>query len=320
MRWISRESTSSSQQSSTPRPALRWAILLALCAVNVALLTVLVSTLHVRAQQRPAPAWQHPPAAATPSTPPAPSAATPAAPAPSSADTAPRRTLPPAPQRIIVFLDPAHGGPETGAQINDHLAEKDVTLALATRLRSSLQSHNFTVLSARDGDPASALTTDQRAEVANHSVAIACLVLHATGTGNGVHLFTSALPPETSHRAVLPWATAQSAFAQQSAQLEKQISTALTHAQFVITQAQTALAPLDNLTCPAVAVEIAPLQADDGSKTDVSDSSYQARVAESLTTALVFWRGQNNPSAGISTPAPLLADRSATRAGTKVTP
>jgi len=286
----------------------RWAILLALCAINLVLLTALVSTLHLGRQQRNSMVHASTIAVAqSPSATPQPPAAEP-----------PAHRLLPAPQRTIVLLDPAHGGPETGAQINDHLLEKDVTLALAARLRSALQSHNFTVLTTRDGDPANGLTTDQRAEIANHSAAIACIVLHATSTGNGVHLFTSALPQDASHRAVLPWATAQSAFVQQSAQLEKQISTALTHAQFTIIQAQTALAPLDNLTCPAVAVEIAPIQSAGGdNNTGVSDPAYQARVAESLATALVFWRGQNAPTASLPTSSPLLA---ATSHHVRITP
>jgi N-acetylmuramoyl-L-alanine amidase len=300
MRWTRKESTGSALQSPAPRHLFRWVALLALCVANLVLITALVSTIHVRAQQRPAPAWQHPAAPAA------------TAPAPPPADAAiPHRILPPAPQRTIVLLDPAHGGPENGAQINDHLVEKDVTLALAVRLRSALQAHNFTVLTTRESDPANVLTTDQRAEIANHSVAIACLVLHATGNGNGIHLFTSSLPQDVSHHTVLPWATAQSAFSQQSAQLLKQLNTALTHAQFTVIQAQTAVAPLDNLTCPAVAVEIAPSQsADDGSKIDVSDPGYQARVVESLATALVFWRGQSNPSAALPVASPLLATRS----------
>lgn len=202
-------------------------------------------------------------------------------------------------QRTIIVLDPAHGGPETGAQINDHLAEKDVVLALASRLRATLQSHNFTVVSTRDGDPISGLTTNQRAEIANHTAAIACLVLHATATGNGVHLFTSTLAQADAHHGILSWGTAQSAFADQSAALQKELNTAFTHAQIATVNAQADVAPLDNLTCPAVAVEVAPdLPADAGNTIDVSDADYQQHVAESVATALVFWRGHFNTSAG----------------------
>lgn len=200
-------------------------------------------------------------------------------------------------QRTIIVLDPAHGGPETGAQINDHLAEKDVNLAFALRLRATLQSHNFTVVTTRDNDPAGGLTTNQRAEIANHTSAIACLVLHATATGNGVHLYTSTLAP-AEHKGILPWATAQAAFAAQSAALQKELNTAFSHAQIATVDAQAAVAPLDNLTCPAVAIEIAPYLAAGASNTiDVSDADYQQHVAETVATALVFWRGHQNGGA-----------------------
>jgi len=269
----------------------RWAALLLLCAANLVLLTAISTRLYVRAQQRPlGPASPNyvPPQAAKPAAPPA-TATTPAT--PPAPDTTRRVTLPPAPTRTIIVLDPAHGGPETGALINDHLAEKDVTLALASRLRATLQSHNFTVITTRDGDPANSLTTNQRAEIANHTAALACLVLHATPTGNGVHLFTSTLAPTPRHGA-LPWDTAQAAFAQQSAQLDTQLLTALQHSQIATVNAQVNLAPLDNLACPAIAVEIAPLLASDtGNTTGVDNADYQQHVVESVATALVFWRG-----------------------------
>ncbi len=66
------------------------------------------------------------------------------------------------------------------------------------------------------------------------------------------------------------------------------------------------MAPLDNLTCPAVAVEIAPYLATGASNTiDVSDPDYEQHVAETVATALVFWRGHQNvavsgPSSGVA--------------------
>jgi N-acetylmuramoyl-L-alanine amidase len=290
MRWIR-----------DPKP--RRAALLALGAANILLLTAICMRPSVRAQQRPlqpnAPGYVAP---AKPSAPPAVAPAAPAAAATSStAEPTQRITLPPPPPRIIVVLDPARGGPDNGAQINDHLAEKDVTLAFAARLRATLQSHNFTIITTRDSDPTAGLTANQRAEIANHASAIACLVLHATATGNGVHLFTSALAPAERH-GILPWATAQAAFAQQSAALQRELNTAFTHAQIATVNAQADVAPLDNLTCPAVAVEIAPYLAADATNTiDVSDPDYEQHVAETIATALVFWRGhQSVPSTGPS--------------------
>jgi N-acetylmuramoyl-L-alanine amidase len=95
----------------------------------------------------------------------------------------------------LIVLDPAHGGPDAGGRLGDRLVEKDFTLAFAMRLRAALQTAGFTVITLRDSDPTAAFPTDQRAEIANRSHALACLVLHATAVGSGVHVYASALHP-----------------------------------------------------------------------------------------------------------------------------
>src|SRR5438045_3636642 len=47
----------------------------------------------------------------------------------------------PPPPRPLVIIDPAHGGSESGAVLNPLILEKDVTLALARRLRQDLSAH-----------------------------------------------------------------------------------------------------------------------------------------------------------------------------------
>ena len=132
--------------------------------------------------------------------------------------------------RNVIVLDAAHGGVDSGSRIGDSILEKDVTLALAFRLRSLLTARGFTVVMTRESDAAlrpgpptagnSALTLDDRAGIANHTRAAACLLLHATGAGQGVHLYRPELDPAPAEAAVLPWLTAQAAWVPQSAQLE----------------------------------------------------------------------------------------------------
>ena len=93
----------------------------------------------------------------------------------------------------LVVLDPAHGGPDSGARLSEHLLEKDVTLALANRIRAALSPAGITVGATRDTDTFDLLPDTQRAEAANRSHAVACLVLHATNNGTGVHLYVSQL-------------------------------------------------------------------------------------------------------------------------------
>lgn len=208
--------------------------------------------------------------------------------------------------REMIVLDPAHGGTDGGARINDHLEEKDVTLALGGRLRSLLAARGFTVVSTRQDDlqsrPVALLTSDQRAEFANKARAVACVVIHASASGNGVAIGmsaigspTAAVPPASpSSRSVngaVPWDRAQEIYVAQSVALANQVGAALQRAKVPVAVARVALRPLDNMTCPAIAVEVSSVH--HGSDvTQVSDEEYQQKVAEAIAGALIFWKNQ----------------------------
>jgi N-acetylmuramoyl-L-alanine amidase len=203
--------------------------------------------------------------------------------------------------RTTILLDPAHGGPDTGAHLPNSLLEKDITLSFATRLRALLTTGGFTIISTRDADPATPFTPDQRAEIANHAHPAACLVLHATDSGNGIHIVTSSLAPpsdfEDSH-ATIPWNTAQSASIPESLSLANDIGLALQRAKLPVILSRASLRPLDNLTCPAVAIEIAPLTPDDSDPTPVTDAIYQQNIAKAIAAALTSWRSHQIAAAG----------------------
>lgn len=217
--------------------------------------------------------------------------------------------------RDTVVIDPAHGGADGGARINDHLEEKDVTLALAARLRSLLAARGFNVVSTREDDLGSRsgtpLSTDQRAEMANRAHAVACLVLHASPAGNGIYLGTSALgsslaavtqnassnPAPTSP---VTWDRAQELYIPQSLGLANQIRTALSRETLPLASGRVAMRPLDNLMCPAVSIEVGPIRSDGSDPTPLSDGDYQQRVAEAIAGALIFWKNQAQPPSSIS--------------------
>jgi N-acetylmuramoyl-L-alanine amidase len=201
--------------------------------------------------------------------------------------------------RTIVFLDPAHGGPDPGAHLPNNVLEKDVTLAFAARMRTLLAAGGFTVMSTRDADPAVPFTTDQRAEIGNHAHPTACLVLHATDSGSGVHIVTSALPEYTDEpHAAVPWNAAQSASIPQSLSLAKEIGLAIQQAKLPVILSRASVRPLDNLTCPAVAIEIAPFTPPDSDPIPVTDANYQQNVAKAIISALTSWRSHQAAAAG----------------------
>jgi N-acetylmuramoyl-L-alanine amidase len=231
--------------------------------------------------------------------------APPALPAPQTpaVQVAPRVTI----NRSVILLDPAHGGVDSGSRIGDSTLEKDVTLALAFRLRSLLSARGFTVTMTRDADnptepnaAGSPLTLDDRAGIANHTHAVACLLLHATGRGKGVHLYASELPATPGVVAPEPWLTAQSPWVSSSRQLESRLSQALTRAGIATLANAASVRPVDSLTCPALVVELAPETDDPDS---ISAGDYQQRVALALAGALLFWQTNAQPPLKLLPPA-----------------
>jgi len=164
---------------------------------------------------------------------------------------------------------------------------------LSVRLRSLLGARGIQVVTTRESD--AAVDSSKRAEIANHAAAQACLVLHASASGSGVHLFSSSLAPAQPVR-FPAWRTAQAAWVTRSLALAGSLNSTLLRAGMNVTLGRTALPALDSMTCPAVAVEVAPELGPDKKVTAaLDDPGYQARVASTLAAALVAWRAEGHP-------------------------
>ncbi|MBO0912430.1 MAG: N-acetylmuramoyl-L-alanine amidase, partial [Acidobacteria bacterium] len=87
------------------------------------------------------------------------------------------------------MIDPAHGGSESGAVLNPALLEKDVTLALARRLRQDLTARGIAGELVRDGD--STLSTDDRAARANSERPALYICLHASSLVGSTRVVTA---------------------------------------------------------------------------------------------------------------------------------
>jgi N-acetylmuramoyl-L-alanine amidase len=215
-------------------------------------------------------------------------AQTPAAPTPSTVPI----------NRMTILIDPGHGGIDSGSRIGDSILEKDITLALAFKLRSLLTARGFSVVLTRDADATTPnavgqpLTLDDRAGLANHTHAVACLLLHATGSGTGVHLYTSELDSTDAEVRPTPWLLAQSPWVDPSRQLARSLGNAVIKAGLPLVSSAASVRPLDSLTCPALVLELAP-QTDDPDTIRYAD--YQQQVAQAIASALVFWPNQLQP-------------------------
>ena len=232
---------------------------------------------------------------------------------------APAASVQPAPvqpvARFVVVIDAAHGGEDSGAQLAGAVAEKTVTLAMSVRLRSLLTARGFQVVTTREGNVK--LDPDARAQVANRAGAgggaAACLSLHASEAGNGVHIFVSSLAPAAPTR-FLAWKTAQSAYVTRSLQLASVVNSAFERGSdagpIVANLARTSLPGVDSMACPAVALEIAPVRDSDGQvETEATDADYQSRIVDALAAALLEWRTnwEGNPRPAAQRPVALPA-------------
>ncbi|GAA3761318.1 N-acetylmuramoyl-L-alanine amidase family protein [Terriglobus aquaticus] len=202
------------------------------------------------------------------------------------------------PQKLTIVLDPARGGSEYGARIDTKTYEKQVTLDIANRLRALLVARDFNVVLTRDSD--ALVTNEQRAAVANQSKAIACVSLHATAAGNGLHLWTSSVNAMPVGSTAVLWDEAQAPFVQRSQRLASEFAAAFSRSKIAVSSGHTWIRPLDNMQCPAVALEIAPEDSD----TVASDRTYQAHLADAIASQMVFWRGHADVVQSILNPPP----------------
>ena len=200
-------------------------------------------------------------------------------------------------QQPLVLLDPARGGPQSGAHIADRVEEKQVTLQVAQRLASLLKARGFAVEMTRDGD--TDVSNDSRAALANTSHPIACILLHASGTGQGLHLFTTTLgqPATVDPSAAVTWDSAQAAYAARSHALAEALRETFSRTRLGVTSGTTWTRPMDNMQCPAVVVEMGPQK--DGTAAD--DPPYQNKVSDTVAGTLLFWK---NKVGGMTPPAP----------------
>ncbi len=90
---------------------------------------------------------------------------------------------------------------------------------------------------------------------------------------------------------MVPWQTAQAAWVTRSLRLSSEINSAFGQAGIPVTLGAPRYRPLDNLTCPAVAIEIAPLAASARTRRCPSPTAtISRRILDALAAAILEWR------------------------------
>jgi N-acetylmuramoyl-L-alanine amidase len=194
----------------------------------------------------------------------------------------------PSPAAVFVAVDASHGGAETGSMLSDQIAEKDITLEVARRLRQLLVARGLSTVSVRDADVTMSL--DQRADVVNQVHPRIYICIHASSLGKGTRVYTGWLPPSNggSTGTFLDWNTAQSGFLPASEAAATGITQELQNEHISARQLAAPIRPLNNIATVAVAVEIAP----NGEVASLLSADYQTAVANGIATSLANMRAR----------------------------
>lgn len=183
---------------------------------------------------------------------------------------------------VLILIDAAHGGSDPGARLTPSVSEKEVTLAVARRLREELTSRGILCQLIRDND--STLSADQRAALANATGPALYIALHASSLGSGVRVFVAMLPAGGDDRgAFLNWDTAQAVTLARSRVIQGLVVAAVQKTRFPTRALTAPLRPLNNLKSPALAIEISPTT---GDASQVASAGYQQMICAAVANAI----------------------------------
>ena len=212
-----------------------------------------------------------------------------------------------------VAIDPGHGGDDDGARSASGTKEKDLTLAVARRVKAALEARlGIRVLLTRDDDRTIAL--DDRTAIANNNKADLFVSLHANAslrrTTAGATIFFARFDPDAAAQApaggaervptfggglrdieLVPWDLAQTRHIDQSTAfatlLEEQLAQRIPLTAKPVDSAPLRL--LESANMPAVVVELGYVTNADQEKLLASDV-FQSSFVQAVYDAVVRFR------------------------------
>jgi N-acetylmuramoyl-L-alanine amidase len=244
-----------------------------------------------------------------------------------TASTAPGQATPPPPPAAVpsgagprtIIIDPGHGGAEVGAKGPGGTLEKDVTLAIARKVRAGLTNGlGLQAFLTRDRDQEVAL--DDRAALANNYKADLFISIHANASrsqgarGSEVYFLSYQAADDESRRiaalegglvtevpgaatssdlALILWDMAQAEHLEESSALASRVQEEL--ASVTGSEArgvkQAPFRVLVGAAMPAILVEVAFISNAEEEKLLISDA-YQSRIAAAVVKGVARYQGE----------------------------
>ena len=212
-----------------------------------------------------------------------------------------------------IAIDPGHGGDDQGAKGTQGTLEKDVTLAVARKLKAALESRlGVRVLMTRDDDRS--VPIDDRTAVANNGKADLFISLHANAswrpTLSGATVATALFEQQAAQAAralapelvpaiggaprdieFIPWDSAQIPHLDQSALLARTIQESLQgHVPLAPTPLESApLRVLEPANMPAILIEMGFLTNADQEK-QLGGADFQNTFVQALVDGVMKYR------------------------------
>jgi len=211
-----------------------------------------------------------------------------------------------------IALDPGHGGDDEGVKSADGVKEKDLTLAIARRVKAAIEARlGLRVLLTRDDDRN--VPVDERTSVANNNKADLFVSLHANGSmrpaASGALIFLAAFDRDAAQASaggaerlpafgggsreieLVPWDLAQTRHLAQSEafaeMLQQQFRDHVPLASRPIDRAP--LRVLESANMPAVLIELGYLTNPDQAKL-LTGETFQNTAAQAIFDAIVRFR------------------------------
>ena len=211
-----------------------------------------------------------------------------------------------------IAIDPGHGGNDEGVKGADGAREKDLTLAIARRVKGAIEARlGLRVLLTRDDDRS--VPVDERTSVANNNKADLFVSLHANGSmrpsASGASIFVAEFDRDAALASagggervpafgggsreieLVPWDLAQTRHLDQSSAFAALLEQAF-HDRVPLAGRAVDRAPLrvlESANMPAVLVELGYLTNREQAKMIASDA-FQNVVVQALFDAIVKFR------------------------------
>jgi N-acetylmuramoyl-L-alanine amidase len=211
-----------------------------------------------------------------------------------------------------IAIDPGHGGEDEGVKSADGVKEKDLTLAVARRVKGVIEARlGLRVLLTRDDDRS--VPVDERTSVANNNKADLFVSLHLNGSmrpaSAGASIYIAAFDRDAAQASagggervptfgggsreieLVPWDLAQTRHLNQSSAFADGLQQAL-HDRVPLSAKPVDRAPLrvlESANMPAILIELGYLTNPEQAKLLAGDA-FQNAVVQALFDAIVKFR------------------------------